>query len=143
DESVLFLANYETPDPIGELYSGRAAGVDDYYFRNFLQLADTTKVYDSYVVNPTDAQYSTIIDEKKIVGLPVNGRNYGLLASLVSGGYGAEYGKNTGGLVTLEQLSNFPTQRNQPTVTIRTNFNALAVFAASVPTDRQGQAQVR
>jgi uncharacterized protein YfaS (alpha-2-macroglobulin family) len=127
DESVLALANYELKDPLSIFYEDRDGGVGDFHLRERLKLASAEEVANrSATVNVSQASISE---------LPVNGRraqNFAMLAP------GSVLDSTAQEMVSLVSAGGRDSQ-----VTLRSNFNALAVFAASVPTDARGRAQVR
>jgi uncharacterized protein YfaS (alpha-2-macroglobulin family) len=128
DESVLALTGYKLEDPVSVFYAQRGADVADYHLRRDVQLA-----------NPADVA-------GQVQELPVNGRAGGM-ASATAGAMAPPSATpmakraRRDGMVLAEAVS---VEAEEPTgIRLRENFNALAVFAPSVPTDAQGRAEVR
>jgi uncharacterized protein YfaS (alpha-2-macroglobulin family) len=138
DESVLALAGYTVTDPLKEFYPERSADVSDYHLRERLKLASPQEVESLRgELNTSDSQLSTLIDNKKILDLPLLGRDPSALILLAPGAVQV----NTSS-ASVEMSVSGRSGDTRPIV-IRRNFNALATFAASVPTDAEGKAQVK
>lgn len=134
DESVLALTGYKLDDPLAVFYAERGADTRDYHLRSEIRLANPEKLPVSSGV--ANANTSNTISEV------------------------------AGAAVSTDQLSNFPAQRqvrglykvepspapppprpgeagaDNEAIRMRENFNALAVFAPSLPTDASGRARV-
>jgi alpha-2-macroglobulin len=126
DESVLALTNYQTPDPLSIFYSERSPDVSDYHLRGSVILA-----------NPDVLQPGTIATQTMSDAASARGAVPAAAPAATAAPAAAEapsmnraLGGRGGGAAPL------------PPIALRTNFNALAVFAASLPTDAQGRAQV-
>ena len=133
DESVLALTNYKLGDPLSIFYAEREAEAEDYHSRAKVILANPEDLFarmqngrsgagggtagkleaSAGVLNSASMQMS--VTERQVQDLPVNGRAVGSLELL---------------------------QKGKDQILLRNNFNALAVFAASVPTNADGRAQV-
>jgi uncharacterized protein YfaS (alpha-2-macroglobulin family) len=137
DESVLALTGYKLEDPVAIFYAQRGAEVSDYHLRKDIQLA-----------NPAD------ITVRQVNELPINGRAMGGMANMNAAtmaapspmrqGLRSEYSvvtKSGSNQLAIDGLSADSPQ--QQAIRMRENFNALAVFAPSVPTDARGRAEVR
>jgi uncharacterized protein YfaS (alpha-2-macroglobulin family) len=149
DEAVLQLIGYRIGDPLGTFYSMRGPDVTDYHLRESVLLG-----------NPKDVK--PIVQETA-----VNGRGFAtqevLVMGSVSGGnrQRSESRKSAAGpppppsaKPMADAESNFridgvdrdeasrPENNNTP-ISLRTNFNALAVFSPSVKTDSNGRATVK
>jgi hypothetical protein len=128
DEAVLALTGYKLDNPLAAFYPQREANVSDYHLRENILLANPgeLRLPGSTGGNPIDATVSRMVTERSIENLPINARG-------------------VTGAVNIS--SSEPTEMELPAgakeVGLRRNFNALAVFAASVPTDAAGRAQVR
>jgi uncharacterized protein YfaS (alpha-2-macroglobulin family) len=131
DESVLALTNYKLEDPLSIFYAERSADVTDYHQRAMVRLS-----------NP-----------QKLAELAQNGRGVNNLA-MVSESVTATAGeapppppRPTPAGALRKRSNNFAVDgvdnSNAAPINLRENFNALAVFAAAVPTDAQGRAQVQ
>jgi uncharacterized protein YfaS (alpha-2-macroglobulin family) len=124
DESVLALAGYQLPEPLRSFYVNRDEHVSDYHLRRHVTLATLEEM----------KRLETIATlQRSIYNLPVNGRNVSNLYLLSPGEVNFSVASETV-MVTGEST---------PEISLRQNFNALAVFAASVPTDARGRAQVK
>jgi uncharacterized protein YfaS (alpha-2-macroglobulin family) len=119
DEAVLALTNYRLADPLSYFYAERSENVNDYHLREKVSLA-----------NPE--QIKAGVQSDRIHSLPVYGRNVQTLFALSAGVNASS---------VMESVS--VTTDTQSEISARKNFNALAVFAASVPTDARGHAQVK
>ncbi len=131
DESVLALTNYKLVDPLAVFYAERDEDVDDYHLREWLKLASPETVGEGGGVGgapsppnaPPAASLSVTTLNVTSEGV-VTGKLMGMSDKVVRGGF-ASVGAS------------------QAPIALRQNFNALAVFAASLPTDANGRAQVR
>jgi uncharacterized protein YfaS (alpha-2-macroglobulin family) len=130
DESVLALTSYKLTDPLSIFYAARGPDTSNYHLRSNVMLANAE---DLAVVNNPENQMAfdsttanvevsgSIISEYKVSALPL-ARKIGNLAMLTPGLVGGA---------------------DSQQIRVRENFNALAVFAAAVPTDAAGHAQVK
>lgn len=132
DESVLALTSYHLADPLSIFYPDRDEDVNDYHLREKIKLAD-----------PEEG--AQLLSEggggpgggggggKEIQSLPINGRSYLNLQKL-----------SVDGAQTVNVSASVEiTSASETEISLRQNFNALAVFAASLPTDQNGRAQVK
>ncbi|HYY56397.1 MAG TPA: alpha-2-macroglobulin family protein, partial [Pyrinomonadaceae bacterium] len=123
DESVLALTGYRLEDPLAIFYAQRSADVTDYHLREKVMLS-----------NP-----EILIAQMQARG-GAAGRSAGFvmneMAAITSVSApppsASPMAKQARGSQTIEPEA----------IRLRENFNALAVFAASVPTDANGRAQV-
>lgn len=119
DEAVLALTFYKLEDPISAFYPERISGVEDVHLRENLWLSAVTGE-----------------DFNEGGGGPVGGAYASQVPSAI-------YGQ----LITdSAPLPNAPPRDEglvEDSIDIRQNFNALAVFAPSVPTDANGRAEVK
>jgi alpha-2-macroglobulin len=128
DESVLALTNYRLSDPVSFFYSERSAEVSFYRSRRNMVLAKPAELVDQFNDMSVNASRQMAMSETVTV-------TAGLRAP-------AEYGAT--GLFTV-----YPAPKavvdgaDQSPLQLRQNFNALAVFVPSVPTDASGRAQVQ
>jgi alpha-2-macroglobulin len=126
DESVLALTSYKLEDPLSIFYAQRSADVSDYHLREKVLLSNPEILFgESMAVGGggggapmTEAAY-IIVQEMPSPAPPP------------SVGFAARMAKSA------------PGQGDSPQIRLRENFNALAVFAAAVPTDASGRAQVQ
>ncbi len=123
DEAILGLTGYRIGDPLTTFYAQRSADTTDYDLRREVLLANLADL----AVTP-----------KQIAELPINGRQFERLQSI-------------GGLARQADAPPVPRMQAQaadalssqePQIRMREDFNALATFAATVPTDSDGRASV-
>jgi uncharacterized protein YfaS (alpha-2-macroglobulin family) len=119
DEAVLSLTGYKLADPIGTFYARREAGVRDQHLRASVLLARPEEALEQPVAQGFAA------------GAPVE------LAMARPAAAPAMRMKARGGMVAEAGADEAP----EP-IRMRTDFAALALFAASVPTDANGRAEV-
>jgi uncharacterized protein YfaS (alpha-2-macroglobulin family) len=120
DESVLALADYRLADPLTYFYPEREENVNDYHLREKVTLANPEEV-------------------KEFGG---GGAGGGLRAAQSR----YRISMNQGVLNASASSSEVVTVSGsvaEGQISVRHNFNALAVFAASLATDARGQAQVK
>ena len=145
DEAVLALAGYNLADPLAAFYPPRDSGVGDYHSRGSVVLA-----------NPDDTGVAGGVAGGVVGGAP------GAAQGATGGGGGADgmataemapspappappeapreaaagaKNKDSGGRDRAESQPG-------PAIAVRKNFDALALFAAALPTDAQGRAKV-
>src|SRR2546423_14301572 len=135
DESVLALSNYKLEDPVAVFYAQRGADVSDYHLRKDVQLANPVNIargggggrgvaLDSVSVNG-----SVLLKEMPQAAPSPGARRARGVVSVVTKSGTNEENEEVGG--------------ETEAIRLRENFNALAVFAPSVPTDAQGRAEVK
>lgn len=134
DEAVLALSGYKLEDPLSVFYSERSADVTDHHMRKDVVLRD-----------PDDT-----INVTQVESLPIAGRGMANMATLQAGvaapAPAAEVPKvaarraRMGGPVMKAEAEE---PEGQQAIRLRSDFNALAVFAPSVTTDSQGRAEVK
>jgi uncharacterized protein YfaS (alpha-2-macroglobulin family) len=134
DESVLALTGYKLADPLSAFYPAREEATDDYHLREHVELASADAL--------ARARYDGGGGPGGGGGGSSGSVNYSRAPSVRAAmelSVSAPY-------VTTEML-NAGTDVSDgaagPPLILRRNFNALAVFAASLPTDAGGRAQVR
>ncbi len=134
DEAVLALIDYKLGDPLDSFYPQREENVEDRHLRERLKLASPEEV----------AGAALVVDERgrqammtRIMELPRTSSSFGSL--LVAGLSSVEV---TASAAAVEVVTRPWPEQDSP-IELRKNFNALAVFAASVPTDASGRAQVK
>lgn len=118
DEAILALTNYKLDDPISIFYQNRRAEVNEFHLRESILIATAAALSKASKLRPTGtlnaaAARTMLMDE---VPAPVPGMMS--MAKLDGGG------------------------QSEP-IRARHDFNALAVFAPSVPTDIKGRAEVK
>ena len=123
DESVLALTNYALTDPLSVFYGERAANTTDYHSREHLQLLS-----DGALIGGSD-----------LAGGGGGGGGFMDMAnSTVTYSYSATSRARSFGFVLDGVDTSDPAK-----ISLRENFNALAVFAPSVRTDVNGRAHVQ
>ncbi|HEY0408464.1 MAG TPA: alpha-2-macroglobulin family protein, partial [Pyrinomonadaceae bacterium] len=128
DESVLALTGYRIVDPLLAFYPEREADVSDYHLRERVKLASPDEVE-----RLARAAGNGAVESRQITELPIDGRNYARLLMLSS--------ETVDIMNTTSQM--MISSSDESPVELRRNFNALAIFAASLQTDAQGRAQVK
>ncbi|MBV9928539.1 MAG: hypothetical protein JOZ96_26220 [Acidobacteria bacterium] len=137
DESVLALTDYRLEDPLGLFYPARDAETSDYHLREKVSLADLEEL------------------ERRVGDAHIGGGGPGG----GGGGGGVDYSRpvSAGKLpealayrteqavlnASVAEVADIGSSRDEALIELRKDFNALAVFAASLPTDAEGRAQVR
>jgi uncharacterized protein YfaS (alpha-2-macroglobulin family) len=126
DESVLALTNYKLADPLAAFYPERGEDVTDYHLREQVALADPERVEEEQTRN--DVTYSV----QSLERLSLSGqRAQGIENNFLLDGVDNSVQTTTG------------SARSREGISVRQNFNALAVFVASLPTDARGHAEVK
>ncbi|HEX8336840.1 MAG TPA: DUF6049 family protein, partial [Pyrinomonadaceae bacterium] len=136
DESVLSLTGYKVADPLAVFYAQRGADVADYHLRKDILLADPGKL--QLMQDGSGAGRAGMAQESVSV---VSADNTSVQTRQVSNLPAAAPSarRDAGTLGKLQSEESEP----QAAIRMRENFNALAVFAPSLPTDAQGRAEVR
>ena len=122
DEAVLALTNYKLADPVAAFYPDRTAEVEDVHMRDNVWLSTVGRV-----------------DEP--VGVGGGGPGGGFTWSFPVGRTVLMGSINPGPPPNAAPMEIGSRRPNQ--IRIRQDFNALAVFAPSVPTDENGRAEVK
>ncbi|MGH9903575.1 MAG: alpha-2-macroglobulin family protein, partial [Pyrinomonadaceae bacterium] len=128
DEAILALTGYKLPDPVQAFYSHRGADVSDHHLRASVKLDDPEKLK-----RGTDVYHGG------------GGAGGGAEASASFGRLPApkvaRMRSSVGFLKNAEEAEAAQADGAEE-IRLRENFNALAVFAASVPTGSDGRAQI-
>ncbi len=137
DESVLALTGYALPDPIAVLYTARQPGVTDHFLRSFLALGDARG---RETASASDTSRSQVVTREFLNSVPV-GRSYQSAVTLARGVTGGSGGNpNMAGAAYNENL---PEGLDVPSeLALRTDLDALALFAPEVRTGEDGTAEV-
>ncbi|MCA1592397.1 MAG: hypothetical protein LC754_07050, partial [Acidobacteria bacterium] len=138
DESVLALTNYKLADPLSIFYEQRDEDVNDYHLREKVKLANPEEVerLEHSVGGGGPGGGGGKVDAMQIQNLPARERGYLSLGKLPSG---VMVTMNA----SMSETVNVTGAEDDSPIDLRQNFNALAVFAASLPTDANGHAQVK
>jgi alpha-2-macroglobulin len=129
DEAVLALTRYSLPDPLVIFYPRRSPDVNDYYSRQHVVLARAEDL-DLQAPQPQGEADLRMLSEGAAVPRPMAAPAGGALSR----------SKSAIGAVAFDAQSAEPAP--EP-IRMRTDFGALALFAAAVPTDAQGRAEVK
>ncbi|HKY44203.1 MAG TPA: alpha-2-macroglobulin family protein [Pyrinomonadaceae bacterium] len=121
DESVLSLTDYQLEDPVQAFYRLREMGTTDHHLRSSLKLATAEEL----------ARSDDVIANRQILELPMSGRSFSGLHAL-----------QPGAVMETVTVSSSETGSTKQ-LTIRKNFNALAVFAPTLRTNARGIAQIQ
>jgi uncharacterized protein YfaS (alpha-2-macroglobulin family) len=131
DEAILSLTGYRIDDPLNTFYSERGSDTTDYHLRANILLG-----------NPE----SVAAQMQGGGGGTIAGRNLDSLAMITTATSGmpppsaTPMAKRSRGVLNAE--SEEVSESKSQAIRLRENFNALAVFAPSVPTDANGRASV-
>jgi uncharacterized protein YfaS (alpha-2-macroglobulin family) len=123
DESVLSLTNYQLQDPVQAFYQLREMETTDHHLRSSLKLATPDELQ--------RADGGDVIASRQIQELPINGRAYNLFAL------------QPGSLTETVTVTSGSGTESTEAITMRKNFNALAVFAPTLRTNATGTAQAQ
>ena len=137
DEAVLALSNYKLASPVALFYSQRGAGARDHHNRGWLKLAQP----ESIVESPTTGERS-FDDDDDIDGDAIQDRHDFEKSSPRRRAPGAMPPPSPSPSVVAQNKPKSSAQQ-QPAIAVRTNFNALAVFAPEVSTGADGRARVQ
>jgi alpha-2-macroglobulin len=134
DEAILALTGYRLDDPLSIFYAQRGADVSDFHLREKVMLG-----------NPEDV--AQMMRSGGGAGMPVvmGAANTGMSRMALKAPPNPspapkQKGRARDGLMAEESA---PGEGESSAINLRENFNALAVFKASVPTDASGRAQVQ
>jgi uncharacterized protein YfaS (alpha-2-macroglobulin family) len=119
DEAVLALTGYRFPDPVAVFYPTRPTGVADTHSRASVLLA---RPDEDLAREAEEAKKSTAPSELLTLAAEAQAMPAPMARMAAPGGRG---------------------ESAPEPIRMRTDFSALALFAASLPTDAQGQAQVK
>ena len=132
DEAVLALSRYSITDPMGVFYQSRTTGTTDYHLRKDVLLGNPDDVN-----NPPPPPPSPVAEMANMEAGGVSARQIQAMPKAAR----SERSKISSGLFDLQKDSDDAGIDNEA-ISLRENFNALAVFAPSVKTDSNGRATV-
>lgn len=132
DESVLTLANYTLSEPWLAFYAERSESVNDYHLRKNVTLANPEEVKRRQGAGGGGREIDS--------SLALSGQR--TIQSLYKIAAAQDMSINASMNYTTAETVNV-TSAGEETIIARKNFNALAIFAASIPTDAQGRAQLK
>lgn len=131
DESVLALTNYTLQDPLSVFYAQRGGDASDYHLRQNILLSNpkelSTLIQAGSGAANQGVMESVTVTSRAVQELPAP-------SPMAAGGL-----RKRSSNFSLDGADN----NEAAPINLRENFNALAVFAAAVPTDASGRAQVR
>ncbi|MEP6704945.1 MAG: alpha-2-macroglobulin family protein, partial [Acidobacteriota bacterium] len=131
DESVLALSAYRIGDPLSIFYTPRGAGVTDHHLRKDILLGRPEDAKAPPPSPPSGGIAGVASDATVESELPMNFRRatspHGYITELFAGRKLKEASQSTA---------------PDPAITLRENFNALAVFVPSAKTDSSGRVTV-
>jgi hypothetical protein len=120
DEAVLALTGYQLTDPLSVFYSQRPSGFSTFYTRSSVRLASLEDLLES----PGNLPQATLAVEKSAA------EGEDMLEAPMEEAEADAVGRGGGG-------------QEPSAITVRKDFNPLAVFAPEVRTDSRGQARVQ
>jgi uncharacterized protein YfaS (alpha-2-macroglobulin family) len=120
DESVLSLTDYQLEDPVKAFYRLREMETTDHHLRSSLKLATAEEL-----------ARGDVIAGRQIQELPLSGRSVSNLLLL-----------QPGAVMETVDVTSSEVGSTKP-ISMRKNFNALAVFAPSLRTNANGRAQMQ
>jgi uncharacterized protein YfaS (alpha-2-macroglobulin family) len=121
DEAILALSNYQSPDPLSVFYTTRYSDLYTVYARASLVLANPL------ALAQTNTLSARSIGKGGAAGMPAATQAAAVPAPPMMENYAAD------------STANAPSQP----ITVRTDFNPLAVFAAAEHTDANGEVRVQ
>jgi uncharacterized protein YfaS (alpha-2-macroglobulin family) len=140
DESVLALTGYKLTDPMSVFYSDRGADVSDFHLRKDVQLSHPGDI--------AGRQVQELPLQTPSSGLAIGGSR-GNANMVTSAESAAPPPPSPSPMAKMANRKNGfaldvgDADEGQQAIRMRENFNALAVFAPSVPTDAEGRAEVK
>lgn len=149
DEAVLALAGYNLADPLAVFYPSLDGGVSDHHSRYSVRLArpEDTVGFGEGGVSGGQAEGAPGYGGA-MRSVPVGGASRDAAGVRLAGTSGANMLPSAAPPAPPEapMAKNAPTRAKTdepgPAIAVRKNFDALALFAAALPTDAQGKARV-
>ncbi len=135
DESVLALARYIIPDPMGTFYTARGVGVTDYHSRKDVLLGNPEDVKSP----PPPPPASESMDSITAVSGGIRGREIAELpmAARAPNAASKRWEENDVAYIMTEEE-----KQESGAINLRQNFNALALFSPTVRTNSNGKAVI-
>jgi uncharacterized protein YfaS (alpha-2-macroglobulin family) len=130
DESVLALSGYRIGDPLDIFYSQRGDGVTDYHSRKDILLGNEKDLKPQQQAQMQPMAAESALGAGMVTPAP---------AKMVM--QRSKKAESKDDMVMAERDENAPANPDTP-INLRSNFNALAIFAPSVKTDSNGKATV-
>ena len=130
DEAVLALTNYQLADPVGIFYSQRGGDVSSYYARSSIILANPEELANQVA----NVAQETAMFSARSAEMPM-AAGAAAPAAMATESVAAD-------MAFAEESDKSAAQAPGAAITIRSNFDPLAVFAPEVRTDSDGKAIV-
>ncbi len=152
DESVLALSGYHLPDPLAVFYTSRGDGVSTSHLRQWVNLVNPVGLQSGDAFGQGglgmrgEGRGGGGMDKMMVMGMPPPSPSAG--AAPMEEAPGAPVARKSVESkvsdVTAAMDGNMPDQQGAPTtpIAVRSNFDALALWAPSVRTDAAGKATV-
>jgi len=148
DESVLALTGYQLPDPIALFYASRGPGVSDRHHRHQVVLSDPQSMQ---AMGADGAPPEGMAVAQTAVPL-TRGRSGGAMPppapmsgavdmSMMEVAASEDEAESTGEYRSEGKMAK-KTESSEPSIAVRTDFRALALFAPEVATGADGEAEV-
>jgi alpha-2-macroglobulin len=143
DESVLALSNYRIGNPLGFFYTARGGGVVDYHLRKDIMLGNPQDIK-QLPLDARNVMADGAVSETVTVTSSMRGGRDEMPRPAPKAAMMNRQAKE--GERRKDADANMPIMVEEPNaqnpINLRTNFNALAIFAPSVKTDSGGKATV-
>ncbi len=136
DESVLALASYIIPDPMGTFYTPRGTGVTDYHSRKDVLLGNPDDVKSP---PPPPSETELHSDSLAVSAEGVRGRQMVALPMAGRAPDAKKWANNDVAYIITEEEKN---AFDAGEISLRKNFNALVLFSPTVKTDSNGKAVI-
>lgn len=143
DEAVLALSNYNLADPLAMFYPPLDPGVGDYHSRASVTLARpqdaTANASGNVPVGGTSRDFTAVIDLSPTASRDAAGVR---LSGATTPAPPMEHSAQAESAPMAKSAPRLRPGHAGPAIAVRSNFDALALFAAALPTDAQGRATV-
>ena len=148
DESVLALTGYQLPDPLAVFYATRGPGVSDYHQRHQVVLADPMALASMVAANAPAGGDGLMVAQSAMPATSSRSRNGGGMPPPSPPGEAMDMEFDDDAGVAFAEEKTVAKKKGgrgesaEPTIAMRTDFRALALFAPEVTTDAGGKAEV-
>jgi hypothetical protein len=139
DESVLALSGYSIGNPLDTFYTQRGAGVLDYHSRKDILLGNPLDVKQQPQNSNKNAANTAVTSEMSVGGNRPKSTPKPMAAMKAKR---ESKDDKIADMAYLEQERDEEAQNPDTPINLRTNFDALAIFAPNVKTDSNGKATV-
>ncbi|MGE0132367.1 MAG: DUF6049 family protein [Blastocatellales bacterium] len=137
DESVLALTGYQLADPLNSFYFNRSADVANHHLREKVQLANADALISQMGQQGQQGGLSRFGGSGRVDSLAM------VAAPMATPAPSARMAMKESPQEERKLIASDRIQSVDETIRARTDFNALAFFAASLPTDASGRASVK